>query len=207
MRFISHLFISVNALVAEKEFSFSDIRHRVTLMWLKFYYQWEAFSEKNFLTLILQGVYYKSIMKYYVQDNINLEKNKEQAQYPQIFIPSSSSRFAVYLCYDFQNALLNKHKFTGFQEYIRRHIFWRKNQIFKWFCCWENLETLRTKRHRVTLGQADYLFLIGSCKRSLVSVVWSLLLDIDVVNLFIQWMQKLLVRCLFWSKLAKIWTF
>ena len=65
MKFNYDWFTILNTIIAEKRVYCSDFRHRITLVWSLIHCSKEAVSEKVFLTLIFQRIFYKSIMLYF----------------------------------------------------------------------------------------------------------------------------------------------
>jgi len=59
-------------LIAENTVDFSDFRHRFTLMWPKYHAHWHNFSRNLFFLLIIQSVFYKSLIDNFVYCSIHL---------------------------------------------------------------------------------------------------------------------------------------
>ena len=95
-------------LIANKGVLNTDFRHRVTLITTKSrvnkWFIWAIFFSRS----IPQTVGYKSAIDRFFLYGAHSQKNKQQTHHPQLFVLFSSSRYAIYFCYNFQTSKPNE---------------------------------------------------------------------------------------------------
>ncbi len=88
-------------------------RHRVTLIKPISIQNKKPGRRNLFPHFIPQTVGYKTSIESFFEYGTHSQRNKEQSDDPQLFVLFSSSRFAMYLYYNFQTVRSNELIFSG----------------------------------------------------------------------------------------------